>query len=163
MIKRHQSQYFNTERECLLSCYNIYRWTSYRLIPITVDRGKPTQHTITVPLVSLHMEDYEDTNDLDNHCIKGPSFPVPEDWISGRGSILKSRDMAPMQLNNNFKELCASYGRNKGKEYPLDWINANFIDLSEELVTNGEELDGPAFRKLEIAQAEARKKKKEAK
>lgn len=155
ILQPSQSDRYYACKESLISCYNIFEWVGYKLVKIWVDLDSENERQIEVPMVSLRISDYENVNDLENHRVKGPSSPIPEEWILGRAAALKSRETGPSQLNKNFQDLIGSYARNGGKQYPLDWLKANFSG-SEEIRQQGLELDGPLFADLVKKQEEMR-------
>lgn len=159
ILQLNQTDEYYTKRECLISCYNIFEWVGYRRAKIFVDIDTKNEREIEVPVISLRVVDYVSTNDLEKHCVKGPSSPIPEEWIQKRGSVLKSRESEPEQIHGNFQELCASYARNGGKQYPLDWLNAEWDKIDPALRKVGEELDGKQFRALEEKQEQKREAK----
>lgn len=131
-----------TERECLISCYNIYRWTGYRLVTV---KG------MSVPCISLRVEKYEQFNDGVEHRINAPSQPFPEQWFHRRSSSWKSRNKTPEKFNEVFADACRSYKKNRN-DYPLTWLNADFQTVHPPLVREGTVLDGAAFLELEKKQ-----------
>lgn len=132
IILPHQSPY--NEKECLLSCYNIFSWQGFRINKWVHPKTKVVYN---MPVVSLKVEDYENYHDLENKCIVGPSGSVPEKWMSKRGDNVRSRNATPERMALVLQELWESYDRNFGNSmddqtkkmidpYPLSWLNASF-------------------------------------
>lgn len=110
IIKDEQTKY-KSEKECLISCYNIFEWVGYRF-----EKGWP--------IVTLKILNYERYNDSVDQLIKeGTTAELPLTWMEKKGEIPRSRKMTPAQLNYNLCSLFRSYQKNYGK---MEWLNADF-------------------------------------
>lgn len=117
LIKPHQTRY--EEKECLLSCYNIFEWAGY-----TYDAKA------NIPLVKLRLLSYEEYHDTEKGCLRDTRHgDIPVIWLEKRGEIPRTRNMSPEQMDFNLKQLFESYHRNCRRErgwMTLDWLNATF-------------------------------------
>jgi len=164
IILPHQTIY--DESESLLSCYNIYSWQGFRLNKWIHPQ---TKEVFYIPVISLKIEDYVSTHDLDKQCIIGPTCAVDEQWIGGKGEAMMNRSITSETLIQNLCTLWDSYDRHYGSQsksaspYPLiGWLNApykiesvtshmkRFVIPPTEVVlrTEGEILDGVKFEQM---------------
>lgn len=150
IILPHQSPY--DERENLLSCYNIFSWQGFRVNKWVHPH---TKKVYEMPVISLKIEDYEDLHDLERKCITGPSGSVPEEWMTKRGEIVRSRNLTPTQMTYHLKAMWESYDKYFGAKatshsYPIDWLNASYDVNPVELAASKTrpDLDNMAFLQL---------------
>lgn len=90
------SEYCDTERENLISCYNVYQWVGYQLIKY---KGEVT------PLVRLKLVHYNKIMDFQTQSVKTHHFPVDASWIEKRGEGYLQRSWSPKQLHRKFMYL----------------------------------------------------------
>eukprot|EP01127_Copromyxa_protea_P024201 TRINITY_DN9400_c0_g1_i1.p1 TRINITY_DN9400_c0_g1~~TRINITY_DN9400_c0_g1_i1.p1 ORF type:complete len:120 (+),score=3.00 TRINITY_DN9400_c0_g1_i1:603-962(+) len=104
IIRDEQTDY--DEKECLLSCYNVYEWKGY-----SFDTGKPT--------IYLKMCKYDDW--VVNGSIKdSPHNNLPTEWMNNRGKEMRNRKLSPEAFHKGLMSMAASYQRNfSTKESPL--------------------------------------------
>lgn len=94
IIQKNQSIY-SKEEECLLSCYNVYKWIGYGYNDI--------DNYVTVRLKIL---DYGKLNDIQTHSIINPNNKkFPEKYLKSGSQTLKNRNVSAKELNNILKEI----------------------------------------------------------
>lgn len=126
------------DNKCLLTCYNNYRWTGYKLVNATVDGQQ-----VAVPLVSLSVEG---TYNYSEYGGEGhPVRRVPLDWTRKDASAW-DLTVSPAALNEKFRELTETFDKTCDDEHKLIWLNATFDGVhGDALVQDGIELDGKAY------------------
>jgi hypothetical protein len=96
LLSKNLSKFSDREQECLLSCYNIYKWVGYEIIKF---------HGKHVPLVRLKILPVDGIYDAETSSLTTPYYQVGEKWLTARPEELLSREVDPELLHENFMDL----------------------------------------------------------
>lgn len=102
IIQKQQSDY--NESECLLSCYNIYKFVS-----LTLKKGSPSYIILRIKTLN-----YIEWNDMENHNIKGVEHgDFPLKYLKSGSQLTRSRNLSPEKLHEVFIQLCDDHHKSK--------------------------------------------------
>jgi len=147
------------EKECLLSCYNIYEWTGYKLVEYNrycqVD-GNDVHDGGVIPVVSLKVKLYYLENDFEHNAVGGiTDLPQQflEEWLNHKGETSRNRFISPINLHSHFQSLIKSYSSSpavSGNQI-IDWVGRDVFSSGQEatkgpLCRHGRKIDGGEVR-----------------
>jgi len=92
IIQPHQSKY--AEDECLISCYNVFKWVSYSY--------NPGDKYVTV---ELKLVNYDVANSIQTHSIIGAEHGnVPIKYLKSGSEKLKNRHLTAQEFDTCYRE-----------------------------------------------------------